>query len=104
MNVLTADFHSKTIRYAFVSENGVLFNTIDICRILRILKRPANGALSRSCLNMKEIIRTALTDGRKNVELVEWLETNFIGYEIETPVEPSCDDDWQIKDNKKNSF
>lgn len=94
MQVHTAQYAGQTIRYSIILENGILFNTLDVCRILRIPRRPLSTILYSSCLNMVGIIKMALTDGRNEMELVEWLENNFIGYEIETPVIIECDEEW----------
>jgi len=95
MQVQTAEYREQTIRYLIVSDNGILFNTLDVCRVLQIPRRPPGTILYASCINMVGIIKTALTDGREEMELVEWLEKNFIGFEIETPVAAEYDEDWE---------
>lgn len=100
MNIQTADFQGKIVRYSIVSDTGILFNTADICRVLDITNCSETSILSDSCMNMAGIIKTALTENRNKMEFVEWLEENFVGYEIETPVSFVCDDDWSVNDDQ----
>lgn len=97
MNVLTEEFQGKTLRYAIVSDDGILFNTRDVCRILRILRRPPAGVLSHSCLNTAGVIEAAFAGGKNNLPFVDWIEKKFIGYDIQTPISLNCDSDWKLK-------
>jgi len=97
MEVLTTNFDGIALRYALINDNGILFNTTDICWILRILKYPSDSVLNESCLNIAGVIEAALSVETNNMRFVEWLESKFFGYDIYTPTEQNCDDDWKLK-------
>jgi hypothetical protein len=97
MKTQTAEYRGRQIRYAMVAENGILFNTADVCRALGIESRPIGGIFNSSCINMGGAIQAAIAGGRQEMEFVEWLEGNFVGYEIRTALSPDCDDDWNLK-------
>lgn len=100
MNVQTADFQGKIVRYSIISDNGILFNTTDVCRVLEIADHSGTSIFRNSSMNMAEIIKTALIENRNKMEFVEWLEKNFVGYEFETPVDLTCDNDWDVASSK----
>ena len=99
MNVLITNFNGVALRYALVSDNGVLFNTRDVCWTLKILENTSDGILNEPCLNIAGAINAALSDGVNNMPFVEWLEYKFLGYDIYTPLETNCDEEWKPEQN-----
>jgi hypothetical protein len=97
VNVETAKYKQDTIRYTIVSDNGILLNTKDVCRVLGIDERASGGVFCEPCMDIAGVIKAALTEGKDDVEFVDWLEANFVGYEMRTPIRPNCDDDWKLK-------
>jgi len=90
MEVLTGEFREETIRYALISDNGILFNTSDVCRALHINEQSLNGIFSKECLNIAGIIEIAHLKDRINYSFIDWIETEFFGYDIFTPVDSNC--------------
>ncbi len=97
MNVETAKYKQDTIRYTIVADNGILLNTGDVRRVLGINGRPADGKFCEPCIDIAGVIEAALSNGKDDIEFVDWLEANFVGYEIRTPIRPNCDDDWKVE-------
>jgi hypothetical protein len=97
VNVEFAKFKEHLNRYTIVSGNEILLNTKDVCRVLAINKRLPIGILRHPCMDLASIIEAALPEGKDDVEFIDCLEANFVGYEIRTPIRPNCDDDWKFE-------
>ncbi len=97
MKTQTTNYKEQSIRFTIVSDNGILLNTTDICRCLCISERLPDGIFSESCMDIVGVIEACLSNGKNEVEFVDWLEKQFVGYEMRTPIRPNCDDDWNLK-------
>jgi len=93
MKILTKVFRREALRYALLPDNGILFNTSDSCRILRIKERSPGGILDKSCLNVAGVIEATHAMDRNYGSFVEWIEAEFFGYDVLTLVDLNCDND-----------
>lgn len=87
----TAQFQGNDLRYMKNPDNSILFNTMDLLRIIGVSERPAGSYLSMPCLDLVAAIGTAYDH---NEDLAEWFTSTFSSYEATTSVIPDTDDDW----------
>lgn len=93
MNVSTADYNGDTIRYIELSDNGLVLNTLDVCRVLKITERPAGSELAHPSLDLASAILVA---GGYDQDFMEWLLEKFGGYRQERSLRSQSDDDWNF--------
>jgi hypothetical protein len=96
MKVETADYKGNIIRFHVVSDNGILLNTKDVCAALDIEMNCEGSLFCEPCMDMADVIEASFTEGRDDVEFIDWLQKTFVGYELRTPIRPNCDDDWKL--------
>ena len=87
----TAQFQGNDIRYIKNSDNSILFNTMDLLRIIGVNERPDGSYLAKPCLDLVAAIGTSFDH---NDELAEWFASTFTGCEATTSDMPDTDDEW----------
>lgn len=93
-------YDKKIIKTFEVSDNGIFFNTKDLCNILNIKERPKGSTLSIPCLDLAGTVIEAIRF--KNIDFAEWLIENFSNkYKLETPIiiKSGLNDDWDNIDD-----
>lgn len=92
-------YDEKPIRTFKFPDNGIWFNTKDICNILNIKERPEGSTLSLPCLDLAGVMIEAIKS--KNIDFVEWLIIKFSKYKLETPIiiNSNLNDDWDNIDD-----
>ena len=84
-------YKEKQIRTREFPDNGILFNTKDICSILNINERPKGKVLSQPCLDLASTFNIAKS---YNKDFAMWLIEKFAAFNNETLIHPKCNDDW----------
>jgi hypothetical protein len=91
MQVFVANFNNNPIRYIKLPDNGLLINTKDYCLIAGITERPSGHVLAQPCLDIVSAINFS-----GSADFAIWLNETFVGYNIETLVHPTCNDEWNF--------
>lgn len=94
MKIKEKTYKDTKLRFIEILENGLLLNTKDFCKILKISERELNSELSSPSLDLVSAINITLSEQDK--EFSEWLIMSFDGYDRETLIRPNSDDDWNF--------
>ena len=94
MNMHKAQFREHQIRFLELQDNDLLLNTKDVLAVLGINDRPQGSDLSEPHLDLTSAV--GVSNG-KDDDFSIWLNETFSGYNLETLVRPSCDDEWNFK-------
>jgi hypothetical protein len=85
------------IRFVILPDNGLLFNTSDICRIVDISSDNRWDELTEPSIDKASAIFAAMWVGNEEaLDFIDWLNETFIEFSNETPVSSVKIDIWNF--------
>ena len=81
MDVFIAEYNGIPVRFLKLPDKGLLLNTADLCKILRITNRSTDEDLGLPWLDLVSAVSIAST---RSIDFSQWLNETFGGYKMET--------------------